>query len=79
MELVKLWALSDKLNIPVLQNLILQKINHISDETYSVSTHCLKYVYENSSEGSQLRRYFVEMVGLKSSEGAFSPRKEHDF
>ncbi|TVY15912.1 hypothetical protein LARI1_G005895 [Lachnellula arida] len=78
LDLVMLWVLADKLGIPSLQNLALERINDLSDESSTIPNDCLHYVYNNSSKDSQLRRFFTEMVGGQSEAEYFSPEEEHN-
>ena len=59
LALVQLWILADQLIIPELQNLVIDKINEISDVTRKVPTALLDYVYANTSVKSPLRRWFL--------------------
>ncbi|TVY73264.1 hypothetical protein LSUE1_G005766 [Lachnellula suecica] len=73
-QLVELWVLSDRLGIPILQNFVLQTIRRISDKINRVPTIILAYVYENSSEDSKLRQFFVNEVGSHANESFFGPK-----
>ncbi|TVY32908.1 hypothetical protein LOCC1_G007719 [Lachnellula occidentalis] len=76
-DLVMLWVLADKLDIPSLQNLVLEKIEQISDESVSIPYESFDYIYRNTSKGSQLRRFLVEMVSMQCHENIFDDEDEH--
>ena len=60
-RLLEFWILADKLLIPVLQNKILDALAAI--ETLPVDVlPCVQYVYDNTPEGSPLRRFLVEQI-----------------
>ncbi|KAK0100250.1 hypothetical protein ONS96_007533 [Cadophora gregata f. sp. sojae] len=59
--LIQLWVLGEKLLIPRVQNSALDEILRIRYHTgISVPTQYL-YIYENTSAGSPLRRFFVDL------------------
>ncbi|TVY89926.1 hypothetical protein LAWI1_G004842 [Lachnellula willkommii] len=62
-NLAALYVLADRLAMPSLQNLVLETIEDISVKSDTIPNTCLHYVYENTSKGSQLRRFFVAMNG----------------
>jgi len=65
--LVKLWVLADKLLIPRLQNETLAIFDERRSSTGRLG-HGMRscfYVYENTSEGSPLRRYFSYMASRR--------------
>jgi hypothetical protein len=62
MTLVELWVLADKLRIPRLQNLVIDTIHAIEEKTlFAPSPLSLRYIYENTAPGSQLRLFAVEI------------------
>ncbi|TVY34189.1 hypothetical protein LSUB1_G007684 [Lachnellula subtilissima] len=77
MNLVALYVLADRLAMPSLQDLILETIENLSDKTCAIPVGCLHYVYDNTPQGSQLRKFFVDMTGKQAEEEAFAPAKEH--
>ena len=58
--LVRLWVLADRLDIPRLQNLVVDELESIR-RTWddSVAWHCLAYVYENTVEDCCLRELLL--------------------
>jgi hypothetical protein len=63
--LIKLWILADKLLIPELQNLVIDRIDDIREVTEAIPTDCLHSVYSNTSAGSPLRRWFVHQCATQ--------------
>jgi hypothetical protein len=60
LSLFQLWILGDRLLVPRLQDMVIREIDEIGCYFHSVPEHCTEYVYENTSPGHPLRRYFVE-------------------
>ncbi|EKD17265.1 hypothetical protein MBM_04842 [Drepanopeziza brunnea f. sp. 'multigermtubi' MB_m1] len=59
--LAKTWVLADKLLIGKLQDQIIDEIVRIRDHSHLLSSSVLKYVYDNTPEGSPLRRLYVDL------------------
>ncbi|TVY73266.1 hypothetical protein LSUE1_G005765 [Lachnellula suecica] len=66
-DLLRLWVLADKFSIPTLQNLVMRKLNEISEWTYHIHFVGLGYIYLNTVKGSPLRKYFVEVIARELS------------
>ncbi|KAK0112499.1 hypothetical protein ONS96_001735 [Cadophora gregata f. sp. sojae] len=64
-HLFKLWILADKMLIPRLQNDILSMLEE-ARKSKGLPSAVFAYVYENTAEGSVLRRYIVEMCMAKT-------------
>lgn len=60
-NLVQLWVVGDKLAVPRFQNLVIDRLHEIYKRDATISTVNLRYVYDNTSEGSALRRFFVNL------------------
>lgn len=60
MALAELWVLADKLCIPALGNLVLDKIFLISKHQNTLAVPTYYYIFENTSETSGLRRYTID-------------------
>lgn len=58
-HLFKLWVLADKLLIPQLQNSVLHKVQEICTGTNIIPTSSITYVYDNTHQGSPLRRWIL--------------------
>lgn len=57
--LVQLWVLAEKLDVARLQNRVIDLLYKIYKRDAAISTVNLRYVYDNTKEGSALRRFFV--------------------
>jgi hypothetical protein len=55
-----LWILADKLGMPRLQNLAIESVEKIFQKTIQLPTPHLRYIYDNTSASSLLRRYMVK-------------------
>jgi hypothetical protein len=75
LALIQLWVLADKLLIPELQILVIDKIDDIREVTQA--TDCLDYVCKNTSAGSPLRRWFVHQCATQLEPGWFTEHPEH--
>ena len=60
-SLCRLWVLTDKLEMPRLQNLAIESIYKFGEETNEAPTRQLHFIYDNTSAGSPLRRYMVDL------------------
>jgi hypothetical protein len=72
LALVQLWILADKLIIPELQNLVIDKINEIGEVTKNVPTALLDYAYAETSVESPLRCWFLYNCASPSQIGSLS-------
>ncbi|TVY49272.1 hypothetical protein LCER1_G008549, partial [Lachnellula cervina] len=72
-NLAALYVLADRLAMPSLQNLVLEKIEHLSDKSSTIPTHSFYYVYNNTSKDSPLRKFFVAMSGKYANEAFYDP------
>jgi hypothetical protein len=77
LALVQLWVLADKLLIPELQNLVIDKIDEIREVTETVPTSVLNYVYEKTSAGSPLRHWFFHQCTTQLEPEWFTEHPEH--
>lgn len=75
--LIQLWVLADKLLVPELQNLVLDKIDEIREVTQVIPTECLNYAYQNTSSDSPLRRWFVHQCVTQLEPEWFTEHPEH--
>lgn len=75
MALCNLWVLADKMLIPRLQNMIMDKIVEIPYDTKAFPTSCAEYVWLNTSEDSPLRLWFLRMVAYGLNAEAFAKDK----
>lgn len=66
MFLFQLWVLTDKLLIPRLQNLVICQIEANRIRNRKFTSAMIPYVYENTSNGSPLRRFLVEFIAYHS-------------
>jgi hypothetical protein len=57
--LFQLWLLADELLMPALQNVVMDQLGVIQGDCILPLYRHLNYVYEESSEDSQLRQYLV--------------------
>ncbi|KAH8767174.1 hypothetical protein F5882DRAFT_413414 [Hyaloscypha sp. PMI_1271] len=69
LTLIQLWILADKLLIPELQNLVIDRIDDIREVTEVIPTDCLHSVYSNTSAGSPLSRWFVHQMRYSAGAG----------
>ena len=58
-SLVRLWVLAGMLAVPPLQNKVIDLLHDIYKRDATISTVCLRYVYDNTKKGSALRRFFI--------------------
>jgi hypothetical protein len=57
--IASLWVLADKLLIPRLQNAAMSGLFQLRRHTKVVPTHALRYVFENTPQGSPLHRFIL--------------------
>ena len=62
-QLVDLWLLADRLLIPKLQNEALVALEQTRIALHVRPKYSFNHVYENTVEGSPLRRYMVQLGG----------------
>lgn len=62
--MVEAWVLTDKLGLITFQNEILKTIHAIAEPRRVIPTSSMKYVYQNTSPDSPLRRFSVAICGL---------------
>lgn len=60
-DLVALWCLAEELLIPKLQDLVMDHLQEASTTCVSVLLLKVDQVYENTSDDSPLRRFFVQL------------------
>jgi hypothetical protein len=63
--LFRLWILADKLLIPAVQNIVMDKLGvmHTVDKLFAVSfVFSVEYVYQNTGGDSPLRQFLVEYL-----------------
>jgi hypothetical protein len=75
--LVQLWILADKLIIPELQNLVINKIDKICEVTGNIPTAVLDSVYAKTSVESPLRRWFFYQCSTQLESDWFTKHPEH--
>lgn len=62
MALNEVWVLAEKMSMPLLQNVAIEKIEKISNRMDSIATRTLQYVCDNTADDSLLRRYYVTTI-----------------
>jgi len=60
-SLFGLWILADKLGAPRVQNLVIESIEKYHEKATAIPTLHLRYIYDNTSVCSLLRRYMVDL------------------
>ena len=62
-ELLRLWIQGEKFEAPQLQNLVVARCQHICDskESTILGLTAISYVYNNTAQGSVLRRMIVDI------------------
>jgi hypothetical protein len=70
-QLVELWVLAGSLIIPALQNMVMKEIVRGNGPSTGIATHCINYVYENTTSGSPLRLFFVDLCAGWFSEKVY--------
>ena len=60
-DLTNLWILADEFLIPVLQNMCVEALNEQCAKPEYLPTDLFGHLYENTKEGSPLRKLFVDM------------------
>ena len=68
LSLLELWVLADKLLIPTLQNYVMFWINEhmVKCHDNGIKAGCFFiYTWENTAEGSPLRRYFLDVAAWR--------------
>ncbi|KAL1642391.1 hypothetical protein SLS58_005465 [Diplodia intermedia] len=76
-NLVHLWILGDKVQMPALQNAVMrvlvERVKMVEQNfTFFSSAGLLKHVYANTLRSSPLRRLIIDMALLTGQEDAFS-------
>jgi hypothetical protein len=71
-HLVRLWILADKLLIASLQNVVIHKLEEQSMESDCVNLSSLKFVYDNTTPDSKLRRLFLHQCASRISTSIFT-------
>lgn len=59
-DLIRVWVLADKLQIPKLQNFAVDMLFQIREEYSAILILQLKLVYKETSSDSPLRNFFLE-------------------
>lgn len=62
--LVQLWVLADSLLMPKLQNMVVFQLTRMSLDELHLLHECCQYVYENTSQRSPLRYFFVDLFAF---------------
>jgi hypothetical protein len=71
-SLAELWVLADKLGIPQLQNVAIETMHQIYSKVLQIPVYTSKYIYNNTSPTSALRRYIVELCAVSLRATSFS-------
>lgn len=71
-SLAELWVLADKLGISELQNVTIESMHKIQVAVNRVPVQSFKYIYNNTSQASPLRRYVVELSAIRLNTECFS-------
>jgi len=75
-SLAELWVLADKLCMPLLQNLVIDRLEsrQLLHDTIPVSI--FEYVYNNTSEDSLLRKYLVDVCVFGLAQESYKSSKD---
>ncbi|KAM0716544.1 hypothetical protein Q7P37_007989 [Cladosporium fusiforme] len=60
--IIRLWLFADRRDIPLLMNEMINRLKRNIVETWSLPTHSLDLVYENTLPGSLLRRMIIDAM-----------------
>lgn len=77
LSIVKLWIFADRRDVPLLMNEMIDSFQHDVVRVWAMPRDVLKEVYENTIEGSTLRRMIVDMY--KSISGPMRQEYLDDF
>lgn len=58
--LFRMWILADRLDIPKLQNHIVNRLTQGAELLWSVPSYSCGYIYEHTSRGNPLRKWIVD-------------------
>lgn len=61
-NLIKLWILPEKMQVPQLQNQIIDQLDTVRHVCWGVGPDCWSYVYDNTSSDSPLRLYLADAI-----------------
>jgi hypothetical protein len=78
-DLIALWILADRLSIPKLENLVIEKIIQISDRLNSIPIGSCQYIYNNTAKDSLLRKFFVALIALQLNHEVYLKAKKGEF
>ncbi|KAF2100855.1 hypothetical protein NA57DRAFT_24429, partial [Rhizodiscina lignyota] len=59
--LFQIWVFGDMLGVPGLQNAAIDSVHKKISTGWSIPSHRIDYVYQNTPSGSALRKYVVDM------------------
>lgn len=76
-DLVETWVLADRLLVPGLQNAVLAALDKVQTCTGTRNIRTIPYVYENTSPGSQLRRYVVASCAAHLDVDCYSTKPKY--
>jgi hypothetical protein len=68
-DLIGLWIFGDRFQMPMLQNCIMDEIFAMYDRKESLSLHILKAVYQDTIDGSPLRKAMMEILAYNTELG----------
>jgi hypothetical protein len=71
-HLIRLWILADKLLIGGLQDAVNHELEELSIESNSANVVSLKYVYENTTSDSKLRRLLLHQCASRLESSTFA-------
>jgi len=73
-SLCRLWILAEKLLMPRLQNLVIDRIDWLRPQESVIHTTMFQYVWDNTMNDSPLRRLFISQCAWNLAAGVFVAR-----
>lgn len=64
-HLVYLWIFGDRFQVPMLQNCVMDELTAKIRRGDSLRTACLKLAYENTVDGSPLRKFMIDYLAYR--------------
>ena len=58
----KLWVFGDRFQIPAFENRMIDELRNHCQRTWAVPTNHMQYIYENTTAGSELRRFMIYLT-----------------
>ncbi|KAK4540190.1 hypothetical protein LTR36_009688 [Oleoguttula mirabilis] len=63
----KLWTFSDRRDVPLLANTMVDAMRDVIFRTRKLPTQALHYIYENTTPNSELRRFVIDLIARTAS------------